>query len=52
MAFYVPLGLRGLILRIGTLLIGIWGAVVYRINYWRRGVNRRRAEPLTVPAAD
>lgn len=52
MAFYVPLGLRGILLRLGTLVIGIWGALVYRITYWRRGVNPPRAEPLTVPLAE
>jgi hypothetical protein len=51
-AFYVPLGLKGVLLRIGTLLIGVWGALVYRINCWRRGAIRHRAEPLTIPAVD
>ena len=30
MAFYVPLGPRGVLLRIGTFVIGIWGGLVYR----------------------
>ncbi len=29
MAFYVPLGPRGLLFRIGTFVIGIWGGLVY-----------------------
>lgn len=37
MAFYVPLGSRGLILRFGTALIGVVGGLVY----WR--ASRRRA---------
>jgi hypothetical protein len=36
-AFYVPLGPRGLIFRFGTILIGVLGGVVY----WR--ASRRRA---------
>ncbi len=46
MAFYVPLGPRGLILRIGTALIGILGSLVY----WR--ASRRRAAstgPIPLP---
>ena len=37
MAYYVPLGPRGLILRFGTALIGVLGGVIY----WR--ASRRRA---------
>ena len=36
MAFYVPLGPRGLIFRLGTFVIGIWGGLVYRLAYHRR----------------
>lgn len=44
MAFYVPLGPRGLILRVGTLLIGLLGGLAY----WR--ASRRRASlPLAWP---
>jgi hypothetical protein len=44
-AFYVPLGPRGLILRFGTVLIGLLGRVIY----WR--ASRRRAlVPLPWPA--
>jgi hypothetical protein len=35
-AFYVPLGPRGLIFRLGTFVIGIWGGLVYRLAYRRR----------------
>ena len=30
MEFYVPLGVRGFLLRLGTFVIGIFGGVVYR----------------------
>jgi hypothetical protein len=30
-AFYVPLGPRGLLFRLGTFVIGIWGGLVYRL---------------------
>jgi hypothetical protein len=43
-AFYVPLGPRGLILRVGTTLIGILGSLVY----WR-ACRRRAANPLPLP---
>jgi hypothetical protein len=46
-AFYVPLGPRGLILRVGTALIGILAILVY----WR--ASRRRAadpRPITLPS--
>jgi hypothetical protein len=36
-AFYVPLGPRGLIFRFGTMMIGVLGGVAY----WR--ASRRRA---------
>lgn len=38
MAFYVPLGPRGLLFRIGTLLIGVFGGWVYWRASRRRGV--------------
>ena len=44
MAFYVPLGPRGLLFRLGTFVIGIWGGLVYRLAY------RRRAIMLPCPA--
>ena len=37
MEFYVPLGVRGLLLQLGTFLIGILGGVVYRQAARRRG---------------
>ena len=37
MEFYVPLGVRGFLLRLGTFLIGILGGVVYRQAARRRG---------------
>ena len=38
MAFYVPLGPRGLLFRLGTFVIGIWGGLVYRLAYRRRTI--------------
>ena len=38
MAFYVPLGPRGLLFRLGTLVIGVWGGLVYRLAYRRRTI--------------
>jgi hypothetical protein len=35
-AFYVPLGPRGLLLRVGTFVIGIWGGLVYWLACRRR----------------
>lgn len=46
MAFYVPLGPRGLVFRLGTVLIGAIGSYVY----WR--ASRRRGmmgTPALVP---
>jgi hypothetical protein len=37
-AFYVPLGPRGLLFRLGTFVIGIWGGLVYRLAYHRRAI--------------
>jgi hypothetical protein len=51
-AFYVPLGLRGWILRIGTILIGVVGGVVYRIASRRRALAGRFSQPLTIPLPD
>lgn len=39
MAFYVPLGPRGGVFRLGTFLIGIMGGLVYRQAYRRREVS-------------
>ena len=37
MAYYVPLGSRGIVLRLGTSLIGFFGGLVY----WTASVRRR-----------
>jgi hypothetical protein len=34
--FYVPLGVRGFLLRLGTFVIGVFGGVVYRQAARRR----------------
>ncbi len=36
MEFYVPLGVRGFLLRLGTFVIGVFGGVVYRQAASRR----------------
>lgn len=46
MAYYVPLGPRGILLRVGTGLIGVLGAWVY----WR-ACRRRVMIELSAPAA-
>ena len=38
MAFYVPLGPRGLLFRLGTFVIDIWGGLIYRLAYHRRPI--------------
>jgi hypothetical protein len=45
-AFYVPLGPRGLIFRLGTFVIGIWGGLVYRLAYHRRVIIVSAPRPL------
>jgi hypothetical protein len=54
MAFYVPLGPRGLLFRIGTFVIGIWGGLVYGRAYRRRspGVWASSPQPLTISIPD
>jgi hypothetical protein len=37
-AFYVPLGPRGLLIGVGTFLHGIWGSLVYEAARRRRGL--------------
>jgi hypothetical protein len=51
-AFYVPLGPRGLIFRIGTFVIGIWGGLVYGAAYRRRGLMTPSPQPLTISIPD
>ncbi len=46
MAFYVPLGPRGLLFRLGTLVIGIWGGLVYRLAYRRRTIIMSNPGPF------
>ena len=50
MAFYVPLGPRGLLFRLGTFVIGIWGGLVYRLAYRRREIVV--SNPGTFPSFD
>jgi hypothetical protein len=42
--FYVPLGARGFLLRLGTLLTGVFGGVVYR-----QAARRRQLLPPNPP---
>ncbi len=34
--FYVPLGSRGFLLRVGTVLLGLWGGLIYELSRRRR----------------
>ncbi len=52
MAFYVPLGPRGLLFRIGTFVIGIWGGVVYGRASRRRNLIVHSHQPLTISLPD
>ena len=45
MAFYVPLGPRGALFRIGTTLIGLFGSIVYGRAHRRR--RRKGPSPET-----
>ncbi len=36
MAYYVPLGIRGVLFRVGTILIGLLGGIVYFLASRRR----------------
>jgi hypothetical protein len=47
MAFYVKLGPRGLVFRVGTIVIGVLGSVVYWRASRRRGMMVR---PVLVTA--
>ena len=44
MEFYVPLGARGFLLRVGTFVIGVIGGVVYR-----KAARRRALFPTAPP---
>lgn len=51
MAYYVPLGPRGALLRIGTFLIDVLGKLVYSRAYRRR--DHRAPDPiLTISLPD
>jgi hypothetical protein len=50
-AFYVPLGPRGLVFRLGTFVIGIWGGLVYG-RACRRALMMRPPQPLTITIPD
>jgi hypothetical protein len=45
-AFYVPLGPRGLLFRLGTFVIGIWGGLVYGLACRRRAIMVPCPAPL------
>ena len=44
MEFYIPLGVRGYLLRLGTFVIGIFGGLVYR-----QAARRRKRVPPNPP---
>lgn len=46
MEFYVPLGIRGFVLRLGTFLIGILGDLAYH-----KAARRRQVMPADPPLA-
>jgi hypothetical protein len=50
-AFYVPLGPRGLLLRLGTFVIGIWGGLIYRLASRRRELGASHP-PLSIVLPD
>ena len=53
MAFYVPLGPRGLLFRIGTFVIGIWGGLVCKAAPCRRrDLMAHSHQPLTISLPD
>ena len=47
MAFYVKLGPRGILFRIGTMIIGVAGSLVYHRAYRRRTVIPSPSHPPT-----
>ena len=49
MAFYVPLGPRGILFRIGTVLIGWLGSTVYRQAHSRRRRDAQSASTSPMP---
>jgi hypothetical protein len=48
-AFYVPLGPRGILLRLGTFVIGIWGGLVYNQASRRRALIPQPTRPFSLP---
>lgn len=52
MAFYVPLGPRGLIIRVGAVLTRIVGGMVYRAASRRRALAGPIPQPLVVSLPD
>jgi hypothetical protein len=51
-AFYVPLGPRGLVFRLGTFVIGIWGGLVYGRAVRRRALAAPMPRALTISIPD
>ena len=51
MAFYVPIGPRGILFRVGTVLIGWLGSAAYRRAHRRRRLDAAAAA-VTFPPAD
>ena len=47
MAFYVKLGPRGILFRIGTMIIGVAGALVYSRAYRKRTLRPIPPHPPT-----
>ena len=52
MAFYVPLGPRGVLFRLGTFVIGVWGGLVYRLAYRRRTIMLSSTGPYLRAASE
>ena len=52
MAFYVPLGPRGILFRLGTIVIGVWGGLVYGRACRRRSLIIPIPQPLTISIPD
>ncbi len=52
MEFYVPLGVRGFLLRVGTFVIGILGGMAYRQAARRRATHSVQPPPLGSPCRE
>jgi hypothetical protein len=47
--YYVPLGPRGVLIRVGTFLLGLWGGVIYEVARRRRElVPSNASSPLVL----